>query len=196
MLGILPGQADAMSMDIDGLRIWFDVGSSTGKLTVAWRGTEFTTAPISFFVAPPLGALLRGALHIACGGESATMRFESEPYEWRWIVARDFDHHEWRKSFSIRILGFDSYYDSSPDSAGVFLFSAEPTADEFVRAVADLGQRLWESAGSTYREASLLAEPVPGPGFPLRALRALQAALESDDEFVDRATLTSVTRII
>jgi hypothetical protein len=177
-------------------RIFFEFAPGGHGLRVEWRDVAFAQYPLNVHLAPPVGNLLRGALQIATGGENATIRFEAEPYEWRWIAKRYLEWSTGRALFVLEVLEFEDYAKARPDAEGKVLFHAELDPKQFTTAVADMGQRLWESVGARYGEPSWPMGEAPFVGFPLRSLRALQAALTTDEPESPLPDGVTFTRII
>ncbi len=119
------------------------------------------------------GDLLRAALLIATGATNASLSFDGEPLEWRWTIER--------RPFEpllVKVATFADIYAHAPDADGDILFSVQCSPDAFSMAVADGAQRLLDEFG-----LDGFASRWQLTGFPLRGLRALQAALAIEDPF-------------
>jgi len=113
------------------------------------------------------GDLLRAGLLIATGATSASVSFDGEPMEWRWIIERRLFN-----PLLVKVATFPDIYPHAPDAEGDLLFSTECSPDDFAKAVAEAAQGLLEEVG-----LDGFASRWRLTGFPLRALRALQSAL-------------------
>jgi hypothetical protein len=113
------------------------------------------------------GDLLRAALLIATGATTASVSFDGEPMEWRWIIERRlFD------DLLVKVATLPDIYAHSPDAEGDLVFSTECSPDDFAKAVAEAAQGLLDEVGLVG-----FANRWRLTGFPTRALRALQTAL-------------------
>ena len=110
-----------------------------------------------------LGDLLRAGLALGTGAARAEFSFDGEPNEWRWLI---------EIPLTLRILGFASIFDRKPPESGVVLLEAECNPDDFARAALVVGQSVLSRYGVEGYSKQWGWHP-----FPLRALRALEAAL-------------------
>ncbi|MBO9709120.1 MAG: hypothetical protein J7521_13010 [Caulobacter sp.] len=163
-------------MAVAPINIDYDLGEhgwSRFVLTVGDRNVEVGAFS---YCTDALGDLLRAALTIASGGYRAETSFDGEPVEWRLILQRD-----WRaitpNTFDIKIVSFADIYARQPEAEGHLEFEAQVDGDAFARAIAHAAQTIWDQHGSDgYNRLWGGSE-----GFPLRALGALQRALELCD---------------
>jgi len=111
--------------------------------------------------ADALGHLIQAALMMAISADRVEVCFDGEHYEW--LLSLD---EGWKPELSLRVEG-----------DGEVLLEGHVTADDFARAVQKAGQAIWETYNvDGYNDAW------NGPrGFPLRALKALDAALSCDE---------------
>ena len=125
----------------------------------------------------PLGDLVRAALMIRTGAPKATLSFDDEPMETRWILETGWwSGVDWIDAFRVRLLTFASLYDPQPDEQGILVFTAQCDATEFVRAVLVEAERLLEPDNKSWMTESGLAFD----GSKTRvAVKALQAALQA-----------------
>ena len=120
-------------------------------------------APIGAFgfCTDALGDLVRAALLLATCANSAEVHFDGEPFEWRLSV-----YEGWKKEALLRV-------EANRD----VVLEDRVAADGFARAVQKVAPSLWDTHGAVgYNEAWH-----GNRGFPLRALRALDAALSNDE---------------
>lgn len=111
--------------------------------------------------ADALGHLIRAALMMAISADRVEVSFDGEHYEWLLSLEED-----WEPELSLRVEG-----------NGEVLLEGRIAADDFARAVQKAGQGIWD----TYK-AEGYNDAWNGPrGFPLRALKALDAALSCDE---------------
>jgi hypothetical protein len=142
------------------------VGSANIDLRIA--GKNYTIEGASY-TTDALGDLVRMALQVATGAETATASFDHEPVESRlWVQSLG-----GRNGLFLKVLRFPDIYGNEPSDAGDIAFAVECDATDFATAVAVAANRAWDTYGPTY---SWLYTP-----FPLRALRALETALATDD---------------
>lgn len=138
------------------------IGNKFGRL----EGISDTTDAI--------GDLARIGLMIAAGAWTARVSFDREPTEWRLIAGPVWEDPTWRKGFWVRVLEFPDIYARQPDEKGDFVFEAECGAKEFAMAVLEAIKRLIPPNGVSAYSWGLQA-------FPLRAMKALEAALAVED---------------
>ena len=138
-----------------------DINLRVGDDSFLIRGASCTT--------DALGDLLRMALAIATGTETATASFDGEPMEWR-LWAHNLGGS---KGLFLKVLTFADIYKKEPDEAGDIVYSAECGAADFANAVLAAGQQVWATHGEKYEWLD-----VP---FPMRALRALETATVTTD---------------
>ena len=112
-----------------------DTGSAECDLRLGLLG--YSLKGLSY-TADALGDLVRLALMIACGAETATARFDHEPAESR-LWASNLGG---RDGLFLKVLKFDSIYANEPDQAGMICFSAECDASVFATAVLEAGKRV------------------------------------------------------
>lgn len=129
---------------------------------------KFTLQGLSY-TTDALGDLLRMALEIATGAVTATARFDHEPMESR-LWAHNLGG---RSGLFLKVLRFSDIYGNEPDHAGDIVFAAECGAADFANAVVIAAKRVWETYGPNYKWSD-------NP-FPMRALRALETALATED---------------
>jgi len=108
-----------------------------------------------------LGDLVRAALLLATSDYRAEARFDGEPYEWR----LSFDEG-WKPELRLRVEG-----------DGELLLEGFVSADDFARAVRNTAQGIWD----VYKADGYNEAWNGDRGFPLRALKALDAALICDE---------------
>ena len=151
--------------------------------STGWATCELSVGDISHRLpsvsdtCDPVGDLVRAALMIATGAMKATASFDAEPVETRWILeAGWWSDLNWIDALRIRLLEFEDFYRSDPDSEGVSVFTAQCEAAEFVRAVLAEAERLLEPDNKSWMtEAGLSFD-----GTKTRvAVKALQAALQA-----------------
>ncbi len=154
------------------IAITYDLGRhgwSKFKLTVGDNALDI--GPFGYCT-DALGDLVRAALLLATSGYCAEVRFDGEPFEWRLVIDEG-----WKPELRLRVLTFGDCIAEQPETAGTLALEGHVTADEFARAVQLTTQGIWDKYGAKgYNEAW------NGPrGFPLRGLRALDAALSLDE---------------
>jgi hypothetical protein len=133
-----------------------------------------------------LGDLVRAALLIAANGSRAEACFDSEPMEWRLVVERDWTQGLPATALRLRVLTFDSFWPEAPASDGKVMLDAYVAADAFADAVRTAAQRIWDTYGPHGYDDAWNGMN----GFPLRALKALKAALTEQDEPARRWGIT------
>jgi hypothetical protein len=145
----------------------FRVGDSSFKMT----GVSYCT--------DALGDLVRAATLMATGHNLASISFDGEPREWRWMLHRHWldDHKRPQQGLRIRILGFEDIYRHAPEAEGQLEFDAVCDPDDFARAVERVADRIWNDLGETG-----YAQVWGTELFPKRGLLALKAALASPPE--------------
>lgn len=117
-----------------------------------------------------LGDLVRCALLIATSDFHAEVRLDGEPCEWRLIIDEG-----WKPERRLRVL----FYPESdlPEAEGRLLIEGIVAADDFARAVQRAAQGIWDTYGADgYNEVWMGQR-----GFPLRGLKALDAALSYEE---------------
>jgi hypothetical protein len=144
---------------------WADCDLSVGDKAFTLSGISYTT--------DALGDLVRLALMIATGAETATAQFDHEPAESRlWVY-----NLGGQDGFFLKVLLFGSASPNEPNHLGDIVFSTECNATDFSDAVLTAAKRVWEKYGAG--GYTWLDYP-----FPMRALRALETALATDDPTV------------
>ena len=134
-----------------------------------------------------LGDLIRAALLVATAAPRAEARFDGEPAEWRlilgeptgWVLVTDWAARPPPPppGVRLRVLTFDSYLLDAPDEKGTAVLDTYVTGDAFARAVQEAAWSVWDTHGPCgYTELWTGSK-----GFPLRALKALDVALEHQD---------------
>jgi hypothetical protein len=116
------------------------------------------------YLTDALGDLLRFALMIATGADSASVSFDREPAQWHLIATSLLDSASGRGPVSIAVFDTTGEQPTAPDDR-VFIGDCE--ALDFAQAVLIEMQRLQKSLG----------DQGWGVPYPVRALRALEAAL-------------------
>jgi hypothetical protein len=145
---------------------WADIHLRVHDKETTINGISYTT--------DALGDLLRAALMTATGAWTASASFDGEPYESRLVLlCGNWDSGKWRQGFFVRVLNFADIYQKQPDEEGIVSFVAECTGREFAIAVIELGNRILDKGIQNYAWGDM--------PFPMRALRALEAALANDD---------------
>jgi hypothetical protein len=147
-------------------------GSGWAELELRIGQESFTVDGISY-TTDALGDLLRATLMIATGEWSASVSFDGEPRESRLIAGNVWDEALRRRRFRVRMLEFADIGSHQPDEEGVLVFDAECEARDLAAAVRDAASRLWDEGAESYRWRDI--------PFPLRALRALETALTTED---------------
>jgi hypothetical protein len=147
---------------------WADLILKIGQETFVLEGFSYTT--------DALGDLLRMALMIATGAWTARASFDREPIEWRLIAGNVWDDKpkRWREGFWLRVLEFPDIYKRDRDEAGYVAFEATCEPQSFAKAVADCARRYIAQYGTEKYEWG-------NNPFPMRALTALSAAMETSD---------------
>ena len=141
------------------------LGWSNFKLTVGESAVDI--GPFGYCT-DALGDLVRAALLLVTSGSRAEVCFDAEPGGWRLVLDEG-----WKPELRIRV--YDSSKSAIADSDVIIENYA--TADDFARAVQKVAQRIWDTYGAAgYNEAW-----AGDRGFPLRGLRALDAALSHQE---------------
>lgn len=144
-------------------------GWSSLKLTVGDKMLDI--GPFGYCT-DALGDLIRAALMLATSDFGAEVSFDGEPREWQLIIDEG-----WKPEFRLRVLTFDDIISKRPEADGQLMIEGHVTADDFARAVQKVAQDIWDTNGAAgYNEAWDGQR-----GFPLRALKALDAALAYDE---------------
>jgi hypothetical protein len=139
-------------------------GWSSFKLTVG--DDELEVGPFGYCT-DALGDLVRAALLLATYEYRVEVRFDGEPHEWRLVVDEG-----WKPERRLRVLTFSDNM-GLPETDGQLVIETHVTVDAFARAVQKVAQDIWDTYGAVgYNEAWTGQR-----GFPLRGLRALDAAL-------------------
>lgn len=145
-----------------------------------WADILFKFGPKSFTVhgvsdtTDVLGDLLRAALMLATGAWTARASFDGEPMETRLIAGNVWDAYQWREGFWVRVFEFPDIYQHLPDEQGHLSFEIACDKRRFTEAVLQAARQFQsENGGDIYEWGN-------NP-FPLRALRALEAALTVTD---------------
>jgi hypothetical protein len=146
---------------------WLDIDLRIGAARITLDGESDTTDVI--------GDLLRAALMLATGAWTARASFDGKPAERRLIAGAVWDEEtkSWRDDgdgFYVRIFEFENIYYRLPDEKGAIVFDAPCDQRDFVVAVLDGCKRF------TVEHGTFGANPLPR-----RALRALEAALATED---------------
>jgi len=128
-----------------------------------------------------LGDLVQAALLIATGASRAEARFDGEPNEWRLVVvdtgSRDppvsAERPVTQRQVTVRVMAFADLMQYLPEEEGGVLFDALVGRGAFALAVQRAAHAVWDQYGSEGYDAAWLSTD----GFPVRALKALDAAL-------------------
>ncbi len=144
---------------------WLDVDLRVGTARITLDGESYTTDII--------GNLLRAALMLATGAWTARVSFDGEPIERRLIAGAVWDDElkSWREGFYVRIIEFQNIYSRLPDATGAVLFDAQCDQRNFAVAVLEGCKRFIDTYGHFG----------PDNTSPIRALRALETALATED---------------
>jgi hypothetical protein len=141
--------------------ITYDLGQhgwSSFRLTVGDHALDI--GPFGYCT-DALGDLVRAALLLATSADGAEVRFDGEPYEWRLFIDEG-----WKPELRLRVEG-----------DGELLIEGRGASHDFARAVQKAAQGIWDTYNADgYNEAWYGQR-----GFPLRALKALDAALSYDE---------------
>lgn len=148
-----------------------------------WSSFRLTVADNSIDIGPfgyctdALGDLVRAALLLATSAYRAEVRFDGEPFEWRLVLDEGWASQLHPPDLRLRVLTFDSLMPEKPETEGETVFQAKVAADDFVRAVLQAAQKIWDEHGAAgYNERW-----ISSTRFPLRGLTALKAALACND---------------
>jgi len=162
-------QSVSIDLDFRGAG-WANCTVHVGEKSLTMNGVSYTT--------DVLGDILRAGLALATGADRAAFSFDGEPQEWRLLLEAPFDSELKRwKPFSLRILTFADIYVREPIEKGVVLLDVKCSPVEFARAALEIGQRVLNTLG-----LDGYSEKWNGyNGFPLRALRALEAAVATEE---------------
>ena len=143
--------------------------------SVGWAVCELTLdgashrMPAVSDTTDPLGDLVRAALMISTGASRATLSFDAEPVETRWIIETAWvEDEQWGSGFRVRLLEFEDIYREQPDAAGDLVFSSRSDADAFCRAVLVEAERLMEPENASW----LTGDTAPHITVAVRALKA------------------------
>jgi hypothetical protein len=155
------------------ISISYDLGShgwSSFRLTIGDNAID--VGPFGYCT-DALGDLVRAALMLGTSDVRVEVSFDSEPREWRIIVDEG-----WKPELRLRILTFaDASPVKWPEEKGQIIIEDRVTADGFARAVQKVGQEIWDTYGATGYNKAWIGRR----GFPLRGLKALDAALSYDE---------------
>lgn len=129
------------------------------------------------YTTDPLGDLVRAALMIVTGAPKATLSFDDEPVETRWVLETGWwSDRNWIDAFRVSLLEFRDIYACEPDDKGVPVFVAQCNAMEFARAILAEAQRLLLPGNESWMTEPEFA--FDGSKTPV-AVKALQAALQA-----------------
>jgi len=142
-----------------------EAGWSSFVLTV--HGKRYEVGAFSW-ITDALDDLVRLAIDVATGANRAQVSLDGEPMEWRLILDQDNE-----PDMRLRILTFPDASKAAPESEGHLDFEARVRADDFARAMQTAVHGLWDR----YGEKGYAEKWGGDRGFPLRAMRALDAAL-------------------
>lgn len=145
---------------------WADLKFHIGSREYVADGVSYTT--------DVLGDLLRAALLVATGAWTARASFDGEPMETRLIIGNDWDRTEWRKRFWIRVFTAKDIYEKTPDESCDLVFEAECDERAFLNAVLTAATDILNRYGTD-------DYPWCDMPFPMRALRALETALATEE---------------
>lgn len=154
--------------------IWIDDSGSSDYVCLRSGGGEPFRMEFGLWRSDAIADLLRASLAIATGGCEARVSYDHEPAEQRLVLEQTLDSASWRWHFTVRVLEFDDASARQPDAAGRETFRMPCDPEEFCRAVLQSASRYCERHGA--------GEHIglgPRTGFPLKALRALEAALDT-----------------
>lgn len=173
------------------ISIAYDLGEHGWSKFTLTVGDQTTEVGAFGYCTDALGDLVRAALAIAASAFRAEVSLDGEPMEWRLIVQR-----EWRSPvpdlFAIKVLVFEDIYERQAEDAGDLEFEAHATGDAFARAVAAVAQAIWDEHGADGYNRLWAGSD----GFPLKALRALQKALETEEPAPAPPDLDGATVIV
>jgi hypothetical protein len=144
-----------------------------------WSSFKLTVDDIAVDIGPfaystdALGDIVRAALMLATSDYHVEISFDGEPQEWRLIIDEG-----WKPELRLRVLLFDDWTaPKRPETEGQLLMTSHVTADGFARAVQTVAQGIWETYGAEGYNAAWIGRR----GFPLRGLKALDAALSHNE---------------
>ena len=110
---------------------------------------------------------------LVTGDWFARVSFDGEPNEWRLVVSAPVDGVSLHTSCSVKLLEFADFSKSLQDEEGKLTFEAECRVGDFARAVLEMARKALNTVGvENYRWGNW--------PFPLRAFRALEAALAAE----------------
>jgi hypothetical protein len=128
-----------------------------------------------------LGDLLRNALVIVTGATFATVSFDSESVEWRLILGEWWPGLPVSDLIPISIRTFPDLSDNAPEEKGLLLFENKVQRDAYGRAVLRAALDIWEGYGA---KGYSKAWDFTFGRFPLRAMRALETALSTQEPVI------------
>ena len=171
-----------MSTDLVDIR-FEDEAPGAGVLTLSVEGQTWRLSPLSH-ATHPLGDLVRAALILAVGGERAACLFQRGPDAWRLECVRAGEAERLR----IEVWDVEDADDPRPDRK---VFEASCAVEAFAQAVERAASAVLAAQGlEAYRETW-------SRRFPMRALTALRAVLEtrgpSNDRYAPPAELPAWT---
>ncbi len=135
-------------------------------------GNAINVGPVGYCT-DALGDLVRAALMLATFDFRVEVCFDGEPREWRLVVDEG-----WKADLRLRVLIFDRGIPAKlPEEQGQLIVEGRVTADDFARAVQKLAQEIWDAHGASGYDEAWMGQR----GFPLRGLKALDAALSYDE---------------
>jgi hypothetical protein len=144
---------------------WAAVALQIGDSSFTIDSASYTTDVV--------GDLVRAALALVTGTWFARVSFDGEPNEWRLVVSGPVDGISLRTSCSVKVLEFSDINTEQPDQEGSPAFEAECTVGDFATAVLEMARKVLNADGvQTYRWRNM--------PFPIRAFRALEAALSAE----------------
>lgn len=133
-------------------------------------GNSVYTIENASYTTDILGDLLRGALMLVTGNYFARVSFDGEPHEWRLVVSAPTDGISLHTSCSVKVFEFSDISKAQDDNEGRLVFEAECNVGEFATAVLEMARKALNAGGmEAYKWGNW--------PFPLRAFRALEAAI-------------------
>jgi hypothetical protein len=141
-------------------------GTGWSRATVADQ--DQTAHLTASYLSDALGDLTRATLALVRGARQATISWEEEPGEYRWLLTRT------GGDLAIRILWFDDADTQQPDEAGRVVFATTCILTTFATALARQLQQLLDDLGVDGYKRQWVRHD-----FPLSELEALNHLLHS-----------------
>ena len=141
-------------------------GRGWSAATISARGQ---TAHLSAsFLSDALGDLARAVIALLRGAERASLDWQEEPGDYRWLLTREAER------LVIRVLWFDDTFSRASDDRGRLVFETECRLMDFAGQLKSQLQYLLEHVGSTgYKQQWVQQE------FPLAEYETLRQLLRS-----------------